>query len=178
MNYLDRFRIQFGSLTNGEHEFEFEIDDKFFEQFEQSKIKHAFFDVLVTVNKKESMLLIDFTMEGTVTMPCDRCGEDVDIEISGYNELAVKFGDETGEESEDVIVISPKENDINVAQFIYEYVTLMVPMRHLHPNDEQGNSTCNPETLKKLEALLHHQEKQDAKPIDPRWEILKNINPN
>src|SRR5947207_4747453 len=126
MNYLDRFRIQFGSLPNGEHEFEFEVDDKFFEQFENSIVSQGFYDVLVTVNKKDHMLLVDFTMEGTITLPCDRCGENMDIATSGYNEMAVKFGEETGEEDEDVIIISPKEHEINVAQFIYEYITLMV----------------------------------------------------
>src|ERR1044071_210648 len=125
MNYLDQFRIQFGSLPNGEHEFEFEIDDKFFEQFDNSYIKQGYYQALVVVNKKEDMLLLDFTIAGTAIMPCDRCGQDMEIKTSSYNELAVKFGVPDGEENEDIIVISPKEHDLNVAQFLYEYITLM-----------------------------------------------------
>jgi len=177
MNYLDRFRINFGSLPVGEYEFEFEVDDKFFEQFENSPVKRGFFDVLVTVDKKEQFLLLDFTMEGSIVTQCDRCGEDMDIETSSYNELTVKFGEETGEEDADVIIISPKEHELNVAQFIYEYIALTMPLRHVHEDDENGNSTCNPETINKLESLLLHEEEAE-KPTDPRWEILKKINLN
>jgi uncharacterized protein len=176
MNYLDRFRINFGSLPIGEHEFEFEIDDKFFEQFENSPVQRGFFDVLVTVNKQEHILLFDFTIEGSIVTQCDRCGEDMDVETNGYNELTVKFGEEMGEVDADVIIISPKEHELNVAQFIYEYIALMMPLRRVHENDENGNSTCNPETINKLESLLLHEE--EAKPADPRWEILKKINLN
>lgn len=178
MNYLDRYRISFGSLPAGEHEFEFEIDDKFFEQFENSPIQKGFVDILVTLNRQDSLLLLDFTMEGAITLACDRCGEPMDREIAGFSELTVKFGEETGEESEDVIVISPKEHEINVAQLIYEYVVLMVPMRNVHEEDEKGNSGCNPETLSTLKKMLEHDEEEEKKKTDPRWEMLKNINLN
>ena len=179
MNLMDQFRIQFGSLTNGEHEFEFEIDDKFFEHFENSVIQHGFMDVLVTVNKKDYMLVVDFTMEGTVGVQCDRCGENMDVELSGYNELTVKFGeDDDGGEDDDVIYISPKENELNLAQFIYEYATLLVPMRNVHPDDEAGANGCDPEILKKIEALAPKEKEETKKEVEPRWDILKKINLN
>ena len=178
MNYLDKFKISFGNLPKGEHEFEFEIDDKFFEQFANEPVKHGFLDVLVTVNKQETMLLLDFTMEGTVEIHCDRCGEPMELELTGYNELTVKFGPQPGEESEDVLVISTKEHELNVAQFIYEYITLLIPMRNVHEEDENGDSACNPETLKKLEQLLHKEEEEAEKEADPRWDMLKKINLN
>src|SRR5437763_4173687 len=143
MNPLDRFKIEFGSLGSGEHEFQFEIDDKFFEQFENSPVEHGALDVLVTVNKDEPMLLIDFTIDGTITLLCDRCADDLELEVSSFNELIVKFGEDAGEESEDVIVLSPKEHSLNVAQYLYEYISLMIPLRNVHPDDEAGNTTCD-----------------------------------
>jgi uncharacterized protein len=182
MNYLDRYRISFGSLTSGEHEFEFEIDDKFFEQFENSPVQKGFVDVLVTLNKKDHLLLLDFTMEGSVTVACDRCGEPLDVEIAGFSELHVKFGEETGEAAEDVIVISPKEHELNVAQFIYEYVVLLIPMRNVHEEDDKGNTACNPEMIKSLNKFIirEAEEKKDKedKDVDPRWDMLRNINLN
>jgi uncharacterized protein len=179
MNYLDKYKISFGNLSNGEHEFEFEIDDKFFEQFGNEPVQHGFLDVLVTVNKQETMLLLDFTMEGSVEVLCGRCGEAMELEMSGYNELTVKFGAEPGEESEDVIVISPKEHELNIAQFVYEYVTLLIPLRNVHEEDENGDSACNPETLKKLDQMLHPEaEEKKENEVDPRWEALKKINLN
>ena len=176
MNYLDRYKISFGGLAKGESEFEFEIDDKFFEQFENSPVKNGFMDVLVTVNKQETMLLVDFTLEGEVNTLCDRCGDSLTLDLTGYNELTVKFGVEPGEESEDVIVISSKEHELNVAQFIYEYVCLLIPMRNVHDENEAGTTACNIETLKTLDKFIHHED--EIKETDPRWEMLKKINLN
>jgi len=176
MKPLGKYVIQFGSLPKGIHEFVFDVEDSFFEQFEHSIVKKANIGVLVTLEKKEDMLLVDFTLEGTVTLPCDRCLEEMDVPVEGYNELVVKFGEENGEESEDIIVLPEKSHELDVSQLIYEYITTLTPMRNVHPEDENGNSTCNEEALRELEKYRIHEEEQ--KPIDPRWEALKNINPN
>jgi uncharacterized protein len=178
MHPLDRFKIEFGALGEGEHEFEFEVNDKFFEQYENSPVEHGNLDVLVTVNKDAGMMLVDFTIEGVVTLPCDRCADDLELELSGFNELVVKFGTTEEEESEDVIVLPPKEHVLNVAQYIYEYITVMIPIRNVHPDDELGNSTCDPETLKELKRLRIHDKTEEEIKSDPRWDILKNINLN
>jgi uncharacterized metal-binding protein YceD (DUF177 family) len=175
MGAIRDFVINFGNLAPGEHEFEFEVKDSFFQRFENSVVQKGNVDVLVVVEKKESMLLLDFTMEGTVTVPCDRCLEDLDLDIEGYNELIVKVGEENAELSEDVIMISSKEHEIDVSQFIYEYITLMIPMRNVHDEEENGQS-CDPEILKELEKHLTHESPEP--PPDPRWDALKNINLN
>jgi uncharacterized protein len=167
--------INFGSLGPGEQEFEFQVNDSFFQRFENSVIQKGNVDVLVVVEKKENMLLLDFTMEGTVTIPCDRCMEDLDLDIEGYNELIVKLGEQNEELSEDMIVISSKEHEIDVAQYIFEYITLMIPMRNVHDEDENGQS-CDPEVLKELEKHLSHE--QNDSETDPRWDGLKDINLN
>jgi uncharacterized metal-binding protein YceD (DUF177 family) len=178
MHPLDRFKIEFGALSEGEHEFQFEVNDKFFEQFEHSPVEHGNIDVLVTVNKEAGMMLVDFTIDGIVTLPCDRCADELELELSGFNELVVKFGDHEEEESEDVIVLPAKQHVLNVAQYIYEYIAVMIPIRNVHPDDEFGVSTCDPETLKELEKLRFHEKTEEEIEPDPRWEILKNINLN
>jgi uncharacterized protein len=175
MNISRDFVVNFGSLASGEHEFEFEVKDSFFQRFDQSIIQKGNVDVLVVVEKKENMLLFDFTMEGTVTVPCDRCLEDLDLDIEGYNELVVKIGAETEEISEKVIVISSKEYEIDLAQYIYEFISLMIPMRNVHDENENGQA-CDPEILKELDKHIVH-ENHDTN-IDPRWEALKKINLN
>jgi uncharacterized protein len=175
MSGSQEFLINFGSLSKGEHEFQFEIKDSFFQRFENSVIQKGNVDVLVVLEKKDNMLVLDFTMEGTITVPCDRCLEDLDLDIEGYNELIIKFGDRYQEESEDVIVIPGREHQLDVSHYIYEYLTLMVPMRNVH-EDDQNNPTCDPEVLKNIEKHLAHEEEDH--PTDPRWEILKKFNPN
>ena len=167
------FVINFGSLAEGEHQFEFEIKDAFFKRFDHSIIEKGTIDVLVVIEKKDNMLLLDFTMDGIVTVQCDRCLEDIELEIEGFNELIVKIGGEGGELSEKVIVISSKEYEIDVAQYIYEFLSLIIPMRNVH--DENGQQ-CDPEILKELEK--HITNKSSNTPTDPRWDDLKNINLN
>lgn len=168
------YLISFGHLAPGEFEFEFEIDDSFFKKFENSVIQKGKVDVLVVLEKKDNMLLLDFTMEGTLIVQCDKCLEDLSLDIEGYNELIVKMGDTHEELSDNVLMISSKENEIDVAQFIYEYLTLMVPMRNVH-GETEGEPECDPEILKEMEKHLS----QDQIPSnDPRWDALKNINLN
>ncbi len=169
------FVINFGSLTTGEHEFEFKVDDSFFKRFENSIIERGNVDVLVVVEKKDNMLLMDFTMEGKVIVPCDRCLEDLELEIEGYNELIIKIGEENEELSETVIVISSKEHEIDVSHYIYEFISLMIPMRNVHDEEENGQK-CDPEILKEIDKHLTHENPEA--PADPRWDALKNINLN
>lgn len=167
--------VNFGSLSSGEHEFEFQVKGDFFQRFENSVIEKGEVDVLVVVEKKDNMILFDFTMEGTITVPCDRCLEEIDLDIEGYNELIAKAGEENEELSENVIVISSKEYEIDLAQYIYEFITLMVPMRNVHEEDDE-NKGCDPEVLKELEKHITHEPEETKS--DPRWDGLKNINLN
>jgi uncharacterized protein len=166
------FVINYGALASGEHEFEYEINETFFQRFENSLIQKGDVDVLLVIDKKDNMLLLDFTMEGTITVQCDRCLEDLDLDIEGYNELIVKFGNENKELSENIVMMSSKEHEIDVAQYIYEYLTLMIPMRNVH-EDENGESTCDPEVIRELE-----KHKIPDASSDPRWDALKKINLN
>ena len=152
--------INYGSLPFGEHEFEFHINDAFFQRFENSLVQKGDIDVLVVVDKKELMMLLDFTMEGHVIVECDRCLKDLELPIESYEEL---------------IVVSTKEYELDVSQFIYEYISLQIPMRNVHDEEENGQ-TCDPEILKTLEKLQPQQE--ETPPTDSRWDGLKGINLN
>ncbi len=173
MGVANDFIINIGSLAAGEHEFEFELNDSFFTRFEHSIINKGSVDVLVVVKKKDNMLLLDFTMEGIVTVQCDRCLEDLDLNVESYNELIVKIGEANEELSEKIVVITSKEYEINVAQYLYEFISLSIPMRNVH--DENGQ-VCDPEILKELEKHITHENPEP--PSDPRWDALKNINLN
>ena len=167
--------IEFGSLPLGQHEFEFEVGDSFFQQFENSIVQHGEVDILVVLEKKSNMLVMDFTLQGSVIVTCDRCLDDLELPLEGFTELIVKLGDHSEEESEDVIMIPSTEHQIDLSQLIYEYISVLVPMRNIHPDDENGKSMCNPEILREIEK---HQSNEKADESDPRWEMLKNINLN
>ena len=170
MTATREFVINFGNLGEGEHEFEYRLDDTFFLKFEQTPIHSGDVEVLVVLEKKENMLLLDFTMEGELILSCDRCLEDLELELESFNELIIKFGDvkEAEEVSEDVIIFPEKENEIDISRFIYEYISVLIPMRNVH-EDENGNPNCDPEVLKELGR--HGLNSDGEHPTDPRWEI-------
>jgi uncharacterized metal-binding protein YceD (DUF177 family) len=56
---------------------------------------------------------------------------------------------------------------------MYEYVATALPIRHVHPDDENGLSTCDTEMLNLLDKM--QQKDDDEKEIDPRWEKLKEL---
>jgi uncharacterized metal-binding protein YceD (DUF177 family) len=170
-----KYLVEIGRLKNGIHEFEFHMDDSFFTKFENSLLKDSSIDVLLTIDKKSMMALADFTFTGTLSTLCDRCLEPLVIEIEGYNELLVRFEEKTEDKDEemDVVYLSGKEHELDISQYLYEYICLQIPYRNVHPDDEKGNPTCDPGTLKEIEKHLTHEHAPD-----PRWEILKKINLN
>jgi len=171
------YLIDFGGLNAGVHELEFHVDKTFFAKFENSIIQQGDIDVLVTIDKKPNIAIVDFTFNGTIASICDRCLDSLEIELEGYNELLVKFSPVRNDENEngdmDVITLSEREQVLDLSKFIYEYITLQIPFRKVHPEDDKGNSTCNTETLKEMEKHLKHEHTDD-----PRWEVLKKINLN
>jgi uncharacterized protein len=167
-----QYVIAYKGLKDGLHLFDFKVDDKFFESFENSEIEKGDVDVHVTLNKKTTMLEFEFQMDGKVTVPCDRCLDPFELEIEYEAPLYIKFGDESHEETEELFVLSEQETEIDVSQFIYEFIHLSLPYRRVHPDDKKGNSTCNKEMIKRLEELSVNEEKPD---MDPRWNELKNL---
>lgn len=175
-----KYTIPLASLDNGIHNFRFMVDKSFFEKMENetivSEISRCDIQVNLILNKQETMLVLDFSINGTVNLPCDRCSEYFDLIISGTNRLVVKEGEEYMEESEDVIIIPKNEHDLDLSQYIYEFILLLIPMKVEHPLDAEGNSQCNEELIKLLESYQPKEKKEgDEDGIDPRWEQLKGL---
>jgi len=165
----DDFVIPFRGLGTGIHRFHYAIDGSFFEELEYSEIQEGNLTVDLTMDRQERMLLLDFLIQGTVDVPCDRCLEDFSLEVDDHPRLIVKFGDAYEEEDDDIIVIPHEEHQIDVRQHIYEYILLSLPLRRVHPDDELGQSTCDPDMLSALERLQVHP------PADGRWDALSGL---
>jgi uncharacterized metal-binding protein YceD (DUF177 family) len=169
VNNLDQFLIPINGIKPGNYSFNFKIDDSFFQHFEYSEIRKGNVGVHIEMEKEEKLIQFHFTLDGFVTVHCDRCYEEMEQAINGTEELIVKFGSDFHEESEDVQIIPEGESQFNVSQFLYEYIHLLLPIRRVHPVDENGNSECDPEVIRRLEASP-----KPAEP-DPRWEVLNKL---
>jgi uncharacterized protein len=169
--------IQFVGLPVGKHEYEFKVTDKFFEDLEFSEIKRGNITVDLTLLKQSTMMSLEFKISGTVKVNCDLCTEEFDLPVAGDYKLIVKVGgSDTMDEDDDIITVAANEHELNVKQYIYEYIILSLPIKRVHPPDKNGKSTCNPEMLEKVKKYLVDKEKGED--TDPRWDGLKNIKLN
>jgi uncharacterized metal-binding protein YceD (DUF177 family) len=170
VDYLKNFVIPFVGLGIGDHQFEFMIDDKFFACYEYSEIKQAQVRIDLNVEKSDRMLVFTFRMAGTLRVTCSRCLDEFDMPVEGEEVLYLKYGNEYKEEDDDVIIIPETESQINIAPFIYDYLSLMVPYRVVHPENENGETACDPDVINRISNT------SEQKDTDPRWDKLKNLN--
>ena len=162
-----RYVISFGGLNAGKHEYEYQLDSKFFESVTISEIKKGNVRADVRLNKQDHLLIFEFLIRGTVEVPCDHCGDDCTIAVKGEYSMAAKLGGD-GSVEEDIVVLPATEGDIDMAQYLYEYTVLSMPARRVHETEK----LCNAESIKKLKQIDITTKETE---MDPRWEALKKI---
>ena len=164
--------IQFAGLKNGEHKFDYVIDDAFFKDKEYSEVKHAHIHTQVTLNKETHLLVFDIKMDGIINVPCDRCGDPFDFPVWDEKKFIVSLTNDKFEDGDEIVSLSLEASEIDISQNLYEYINLLLPQRRIHPTKEDGTSGCNAEALKVLNKLSVHPEEHAT---DPRWDALKKI---
>jgi uncharacterized metal-binding protein YceD (DUF177 family) len=163
VNRLHAYSIAYSDLPQGKHEFELLADDAFFQRFERSEIAEGKVGVYVQLEKTSTFMTLLLNMEGSVKVACDRCLDEFFMPVEFEGTLTVFFGGAAGhgnapEGDDEVMHMMPGDTEVDLAQYIYESICLSLPMQRLHPNDEQGRSTCNQEMMAKLEQLLVNKE--------------------
>lgn len=200
------FVIPFVGLKIGIHTFEFEVTDAFFERVEYALIEKGNVHVTLNLEKKETMMIGTFTIDGKVETTCDVCTEPVTVPVKGEYRLIYKFDNEPSDD-ESLIVVYPEEFELNLRENILELITVSLPSRNIHPKGE-----CNEEMITILNQYRVNSEDEedyfdeddfddedfdddesddeedneeeddddddpdDDSPIDPRWSALKNLN--
>ena len=169
MKKLKEYVLTFADLKIGEHCFDFHVDSTFFESFPESEILQADVKISLLLDKQESMLALQFDIEGDVEITCDRCLDAFRFPINTKEKLIVKFGQAYEELSDDIIVVSTKTHHLDLQQHIYEYIMLSLPIQRVHPDLPDGSSGCNQEMLQCFEKV------NTTHKADPRWEALRNL---
>ena len=173
MNPLRKYDIAFVGLKIGIHEFSFDIDDRFFESFPGSIVEKAAIDLKLRFDKRNSFFILHFHLDGNVQLPCDRCGTELNYPVHSDYDIVVKFDEHREEERDDsmadVIYIGRNETHLNVAQLIYEFVNLSIPIHHVTCDNLTEPKPCNQEILDKL----NHTGEETQ--VDHRWDALTKI---
>ena len=184
MGKFTAYKLPLRGMTRGTHEFEYTLDTEFFKNMESEDILKGKVDIHLTVNCKVDYYELDFTLKGMVYIPCDRCLDDMEHEVDIDEQLFIKFGHEFREESDNMLIIPEDEGEINIAWFLYEFIALTIPIKHVHPYGK-----CNKEMsarLQQMSARLVDEEDDDIeftddnqeeveRPTDPRWDALKKL---
>lgn len=181
MGKLSTYSIPFSGLKTGKHLFDFKIDDQFFEKFDYSPIKKANLLVDLEFTKQETMFIAEFYFKGEVELVCDRCNEEFLYPFHTTEKIIFKLSDEDIEQSEEIVSIGRAEHEIDLTNYLYEFIIVAIPLVHIHPDNEDGTEGCNPETLAVLKKLSLGENNENEKPdvvVDPRWEALKKLRDN
>lgn len=186
MGRFDDFRIDLKGMQETALSREYNLGNPFFINIDGSEFQKGKVDVQVDVKKKAGVYELKFHCKGVVYVPCDRCLDDIEIEVETNDTLPVKLGADYGEEG-DAVIIPEDDGVINVAWYIYEFIALAIPMKHVH-----APGKCNKEMMSRLKKHITVEEGDEtfadveegieeveaeiqAEETDPRWDELKKI---
>jgi uncharacterized metal-binding protein YceD (DUF177 family) len=159
------FRIPFIGLKPGKYQYDYTLGDKFFEAFDYSEINKSNIVATVDLEKQSNLMLLHFTLDGSVMVSCDRCGDPIEQSIHLEEQLVVKFGERTLGDDGEFLVLGPNEGEIDLTQYLYEYAHLALPARHVHAEI----SSCNQDVMNQLQK--HEVSEDDVS----KWAALKNL---
>lgn len=173
----DLYKINLKSLSDGEHTFDYLLDDAFFAGIEGTFVLGGEVDAEVTVLKRGDLHQVHILVDGYVLVTCDRCLGELEEDVYGERDLVVKFGSEYREESDEVLIIPEQEGVLDMQWALYEDVVLSLPMQRVHPEgecDEVMTSIYN-RVSTQSDAKESDGVERDEEGIDLRWAALKKL---
>ncbi len=191
MSKFKPYNIDLRNIGSNVQVFEYNLDDEYFAKIDSEEVSKGNVKAVVRASKRISTYELEFELEGQIKIPCDRCLDDMEQSIKHAETIAVKLGADYAEE-ENVVIVPESDSSINIAWFLYEFIILNIPIKHIHPAGE-----CNKTMLDQLKfhltkrkdvhedvELLDEEEEDDDfddeatvdnSQIDPRWADLQNI---
>lgn len=161
--------IPIKDLSLGSHRYTYKIDDAFFADFEHLDADKGLLNLVVDLMVESNLLDFRFHFTGYIELLCDRCLDDLKLNVENNFRLIVKYGEQFEEISEEVIIIPSSESNIDLCQFVYEYINLMLPIKKVHSGSDLRGDKCNKEMINQIN-------KYSRQKSDPRWDALKKIN--
>ena len=134
------YNISLKNLSLGNHIYEYELDNKFFDAIDGEEVRKGNVKVKVNVRRSSSTFELNFDIKGVIKVPCTRCLDEMNLDVDTTNRLIVKFGKEYSEESDEIVIIPEYEGEINIAWFLYEFIALTIPIKHVHLPGEIGRA--------------------------------------
>lgn len=190
MSKFEQYNIGLKGLPDGITMKEFVLDDEFFKKIDSPEVQKGNVKAVVKVRKQNDVFEFLFELKGIILIPCDRCLDDMEQLIDYKESLSVKLG-ETFSEEDEIVIVPESEGAINIAWFLYEFIILNIPIKHVHLVGQ-----CNKTMISKLRRHISHRKGDDGDDnalleieedeedtieeeiSDPRWDTLKDISEN
>lgn len=173
MKLINQYIIPFKGLKDGDHEFEFTFSDQFFKEHEVLESPKGSVKATVYLIKSPTMLSFAVHLEGEMQIQCDRCLDYFKFPIRYSDQFVVKFGENVEDSTDEIWILHPNEFKLDLEQYFFECLGLSIPIQHVHPDDADGNSSCNAEMLNILGS--HTNQHYNKNESDPRWNALKKL---
>ena len=188
MGKFNLYKVPLKGLPVGEQTYEYQLDDQFFRNIDSAEVQKGNVNVVLTVKQSAETFELNFDIAGVIQIPCDRCLDYMDFEVATRERIYVKFGKEYSEENDDIVIVPETEGDINVAWFMYEFIALTIPLKHVHPAGKCNRTMSS--QLKRHRARISNEEEDmeegdlfygedefetSEEKTDPRWDELKKI---
>ncbi len=167
-----QYIVKFAGLPVGTHEFEFNINGTFFEQFDESEITEADLEVVIVLTKQNNLMSMQFDINGTVNLSCDRCLTNYNFPVEASENLVIKSGSPE-ESTDEIMAVNENAGQADVSHYLFEYITLALPSRRV-PCEIDEDFECDYETVKKLNENIV-EEKEETNPM---WEKLNKLKIN
>ena len=167
---IESFKIDLKALPQGASILEFKLDDSYFKAIDAPDIQRGELSSSLSISRTDDFFELNFHTEGIVHIPCDICLDDMEQSIETDDRLLVRFGEDYSEE-DDLVIVAENEGILDVAWFIYEFIALNIPIKHVH-----APGKCNPamiEMLQEHSAARSGEEEEEI--VDPRWAALLKL---
>ncbi|MFT5617038.1 MAG: hypothetical protein ACI85I_000254 [Arenicella sp.] len=177
---IQDFILNIYSIKLGEHQFQYKIGKEFIHLYDEDLAEDVSVNVKVDVRKAETMVELDFHLEGTADLVCDRSLDVYTEELESERKLILKYGEEREELSDEIVIIPHEQHEVDIALLVYEFIALAIPMKKLHPDFREEFEAEEGEQILIYSSRedLDENEDEPKEPVDPRWEALKHIKKN
>lgn len=149
---MENMMISTAGLSQGPAVFEWKKGRDFFLSFGNTEILDADLSVRASVQKDGRDVCVDCSLEGTLTVSCDRCLAPVEMEVSPSFGLRLCCGARAGdsadgvaEDGREIVPVSASESEYDISQAVYDYACLSLPIQCVHKEGE-----CDRETVSRL----------------------------
>ncbi|NOT36785.1 MAG: hypothetical protein HOP11_05360 [Saprospiraceae bacterium] len=169
MDYLKQYSIPFKGMLDGLHEYEFKLGNDFFKRFNESPIQDAEIQAIIQADKQGSLMSVELQIQGSMRTGCDRCLSEIELELKANYQFVLKRSEGESDDP-DLFFIQPDASEWLIADVLYEYSCLSIPIVKEIDCSSMKNPPCNQEVLQRI------QKEENNPESNPLWDELRRLN--